>query len=91
MCQLCPIIRSIFAVRQKNYLKPNFKNVELLTKYPPFEQKISDINTNTILNHCFPNGFSLIESDEKPKDEFFHFNLDNLYNRSCPLHFGSSI
>ena len=66
--------------KEKNYLKPNFKNVELLTKYPPFEQKISGINTNTILNHCFPNGFSLIESDEKPKDEFFHFNLDNLYS-----------
>ena len=64
----------------KKYLKPNFKKVELLSKYPPFDQNISNINTNTILNHCFSNGYSLIESKEKPQDEFFHFNLDNLFS-----------
>ena len=32
--------------------------------------------------HLFPNGFRLIESDEKPKDEFFYFHLNNLKSLS---------
>ena len=67
----------------KKFLEPNFKNIKLLTKYPPFEKFQSNINPNTVMNHCFPGGYSLIESEEKPEDEYFHFNLDNLFSL-CP-------
>ena len=63
----------------RKFLAPNFFQVELLSKFPPFQQRMSDINPKTIINHCFPNGYSLVESEEKPKDEFFHFNLENLF------------
>ena len=63
----------------KKFLEPNYKNVKLLSKYPPFDQYQSNINPNTLMSHCFPEGYSLIESEQQPEDEFFHFNLDNLF------------
>ena len=63
---------------EKHFLKRNFKNVQLLTQFPPFSQKISNLSPNIVMTHCFPNGYSLIESEQKPEDEYFHFNIDNL-------------
>ena len=66
----------------KKYLSKDFKQVELLTKFPPSERFQSDIDPTTLKSHCFPNGFSLIESESQPKDEFFYFNIDNLLSLS---------
>ena len=63
-----------------NILEKNFKSVQLLTKFPPFERILSNITPNTVMNHCFPNGYSFIENDNKPEDDFFHFNLENLFD-----------
>ena len=63
----------------KKFLEPNYLKVRMLSKFPPFEQKISGIDPKIVMNHCFPKGYSLVESEQKPKDEFFHFNLLNLF------------
>ena len=63
----------------KKFLEPNYLKVHLLSKFPPYEQSTSNINQKIVMNHCFPNGYSLVESEQKPKDEFFHFNLENLF------------
>jgi len=60
-------------------LEPHFLKVELLTKYPSFERSQANINPYIIMNHCFPNGYNLICKEKKPEDEFFYFNMDNLF------------
>lgn len=67
---------------KKLYLEKDFKIPHLLTKFPPFEQNQSNINPQIVMTHCFPNGYKIISSKDKPKDEFFHFNLDNLLSFS---------
>lgn len=49
---------------------------EILTKFPPIDKSIINIDEN-IIHHCFPNGFKPIESIEKPKDQSFSYVLDN--------------
>ena len=61
-------------------LEPHFFKVELLTKYPSFERSQANINPYIIMNHCFPNGFNLICKEKKPDDEYFYFNMDNLFS-----------
>lgn len=67
---------------KKLYLETDFKIPHLLTKFPPFEQFQSNINPQIVMTHCFPNGYRIISSKNKPKDEFFYFNLDNLLSFS---------
>ena len=66
--------------KDTTYLQSNFLKVDLLTKYPPFERSQSDIESNIVMSHCFPNGYSLIKKDKKPEDEFFFFNIDNIFS-----------
>ena len=68
--------------KDKKYLSKDFKQVQLLTKFPPSGRYQSDIDPTTLMSHCFPNGFYLIESDAQPKDEFFYFNLNHLLSLS---------
>ena len=66
----------------KKYLLSDFKQAQLLTKFPPSDRYQTDIDPIILKCHLFPNGFRLIESDEKPKDEFFYFHLNNLKSLS---------
>ena len=65
---------------KKKILEKNFKSVQLLTKFPPSDKSMSNIPPNTVKSHCFSNGYSFIESDNRPEDEFFNFNLENLFD-----------
>ena len=52
---------------------------KIISKFPPNNSNFNEINDEIIVNHCFPNGFSLIkEKGEKFKEYTFHFELDNL-------------
>lgn len=69
---------------EKNYLKKDILQIKLLSKFPPLESENNQmISPNIIISHCFPNGL-ILKSSEKPINdyEFFHFNLENLYQIS---------
>ena len=68
--------------QDKNYLKTNFKNVQLLTQFPPYTKINSYIEPDIIITHCFPKGYKLIEKEKWPNDEYFFFNLENLSKSS---------
>ena len=67
----------------KNYLKEDFIQIKLLSKFPPTETK-SLIDPNIIISHCFPKGYSLkqLTLNAKIENEFFHFSLKNLLSTS---------
>ena len=71
------VAKEEFYLKSK-FTQPGYLKMQLLSKFPPFEKPNSNIDENIIMNHCFPNGFNLIASDDLPKHECFHFNLDNL-------------
>ena len=62
------------------FTKPGYLTMQLLTKFPPYDKPNSNLDENVILNHCFPAGYNLLmsQSNQYPKHECFHFNLDNL-------------
>ena len=66
----------------RKFLSKNFKNAQLLTKFPPSERYQSDIDPTILISHIFPNGYSLVESETQPQDEFFYFNFNNLLSLS---------
>ena len=59
----------------------------LISKFPPFNKTHSNIDENIILQHCFPEGFKLIEHICPPKNEIFHFSLDNLKYKNKKIYF----
>ena len=59
----------------------------LISKFPPFNKTKSNIDENIILQHCFPIGFKLIEHVCPPKNEIYHFSLDNLKNDNNKIYF----
>lgn len=69
-----------------NYIKPNEENERikpvLINQCPPTLKPFSSIDPNIVMKHCFPNGFIPVEGIFRPKDELFHFSLDNLFNYS---------
>ena len=68
---------------EKYCLMKDSIQIKLLSKFPPTETK-SLIDSNIILSHCFPNGYSLKQSksDIPLENEFFHFSLKNLLGTS---------
>ena len=62
-----------------------FKELKLLTKFPPEKNPSYEIDYNIIMNHCFPKGYKLAESskDNNLQDEYFFFSLENV-NRLNP-------
>ena len=78
--------------KTKKYLHKNFKQLKILTKFPPQKNEAYEIDPYIIMNHCFSKGYKLHEkpkekSQEKPQentqsndlhDEFFSFNLEKL-------------
>ena len=63
----------------KEEIKP-----KIISSFPYFEKSTIAFD-NSILIHCFPNGYELIESKQKPKQKIFSFILDNnYYNLNYP-------
>ena len=74
-------IRSEHFYHNLTFTKPGHLTMQLLSKFPPFEKPNSNMDENVILNHCFPTGYNLYiqnNPNDFPKNECFHFNLDNL-------------
>ena len=57
---------------------------KVISYFPPITKKTISFD-ESIINHCFPKGFSLIKSNEQPKNKLFSFILDNnYYNLNFP-------
>ena len=57
----------------KEQLKP-----KILSSFPCFEKHTIAFD-DSILTHCFPDGFELVASQSKPSSKLFSFILDNNY------------
>ena len=57
----------------KEHLEP-----KIISSFPPFEKHTISFD-ESILTHCFPNGYSIIKSEQQPKPTVFSFILDNNY------------
>ena len=66
----------------KKYLLNDFKELQLLSKFPSSGRIQSDIDPNILKCHCFPNGYHFVESGKRPDDEYFYFRLNNLLSFS---------
>ena len=51
---------------------------KIISYFPKFEKKTIAFD-DSIISHCFPNGFNIIKSNKIPKPEIFSFILDNNY------------
>ena len=57
---------------------------KIISYFPPITKKTISFD-DSIINHCFPNGFSLIKSNVPPTPKIFSFILDNnYYNLNFP-------
>ena len=66
-------------------------NPKIISYFPPFEKETISFD-DSIIKHCFPNGFKLIQSNCEPNYEIFSFILDNNYfNLNYPQKFLSCI
>ena len=65
-----------------NFAKPFEENdrikPKLINQFPLYPKPNSYIEPSVLMKHCFPNGFIPIETVLCPKEEVFHFSLDNL-------------
>ena len=65
--------------KYKEEIKP-----KIISSFPYFEKSTIAFDYS-ILTHCFPNGYELIKSKQKPKNKIFSFILDNnYYNLNYP-------
>ena len=60
-------------LNKKEELKP-----KIISYFPPFE-KTTIAFDDSIIMHCFPNGYNLVKSETKPNYKIFSFILDNNY------------
>ena len=73
-------------LNKKQELQP-----KIISYFPPFEKETISFD-DSIIKHCFPDGFNLIKSDEEPEHEIFSFILDNNYfNLNYPQKYLSCI
>ena len=49
---------------------------QIISKFPPYEKKIIGID-ESLIQHCFPNGFFIEEFSKNPQPEIFSILLDN--------------
>ena len=67
---------------EKKFLLNDFKEVQLITKFPSSGRIQSDIDPTILMCHCFPEGYHFIEAGKQPEDEFLYFSLNNLLSLS---------
>ena len=66
----------------KNYIEQ--LEPKILSSFPPFVKQTISFD-ESILEHCFPNGFKIIRSETQPRPKVFSFILDNnYYNLNYP-------
>ena len=51
---------------------------KIISYFPQFDKKTIAFD-DSIISHCFPNGFNIVKSLKTPKTEIFSFILDNNY------------
>ena len=57
---------------------------KIISSFPPITKETISFD-ESIINHCFPNGYELIKSDDQPQQKLFSFILDNnYYNLNYP-------
>ena len=57
---------------------------KVISYFPPITKKTISFD-ESVINHCFPNGYNLIIANEQPKPKIFSFILDNnYYNLNFP-------
>ena len=58
-------------------------NIEykILTKFPPIERYQSYIKDEILISHCFPNGYTLVQKNSHPVEDYFYFSLDNMLSK----------
>ena len=57
---------------------------KIISSFPPFEKHTISFD-ESLLMHCFPNGYKIIKREELPKPQIFSFILDNnYYNLNYP-------
>ena len=72
--------------KYKDKLQP-----KIISYFPKYEKKTIAFD-DSIISHCFPNGFNIIKSNKMPKTEIFSFILDNNYfNLNYPQKFLSCL
>ena len=49
---------------------------KIISYFPPITKKTISFD-ESIINHCFPNGFNLLKSEVQPSPKLFSFILDN--------------
>ena len=77
---------SLDELNQKEELKP-----KIISYFPQWEKETISFD-ESIIKHCFPNGYYLTKSDTIPNYEIFSFILDNNYfNLNYPQKFLSCI
>ena len=73
-------------LNKKEELQP-----KIISYFPPFEKETISFD-ESIIKHCFPNGYRLIKSNIEPNQEIFSFILDNNYfNLNYPQKYLSCI
>ena len=60
-------------IKYKDKLQP-----KIISYFPNYEKKTIAFD-DSIISHCFPNGFNIVKCKKKPKMEIFSFILDNNY------------
>ena len=66
-------------------------NPKIISYFPPFKKETISFD-ESIIRHCFPNGFKLVQSNIEPNYEIFSFILDNnFFNLNYPQKFLSCI
>ena len=70
-----------FNDKDQIFLKKGYISAELLSKFPPSEKADINVDIKIIKNHCFPNGYTLIQKNSSPVEEYFSFRLDNMLGK----------
>ena len=70
-----------FNDKDQIYLKRGYINAELLSKFPPSEKADINVDIKIIKNHCFPNGYTLVQKNGIPVEDYFYFSLDNMLGK----------
>lgn len=65
-------------IDELNIIYPDKMRPKIISSFPPF-LKHTIAYDDSLVKHCFPNNFKIIESKTKPNPEIFSFILDNNY------------
>lgn len=66
--------------KTKNFLGKNFKQLKLLTKFPPIKNEAYELDPYIIMNHCFSKGYKLQENKESKENKDNKENKENTPN-----------